>query len=165
MAEGIVGPNSEITLHFSLALADGTLVDSNFDQAPATFTLADGSLLPGFEQLLIGLAAGARATFSVPPEQGFGVFNPDNVQRIPRRLFAADLALSEGLVVSFADASGAEVAGVVTDLRGNDIEVDFNHPLAGRTILFQVKIASVRSRRIELVQDWAPLSHERKAGS
>lgn len=156
MADTSIGPGCEITLHFALALADGTLIDSNFDGAPATFTLGDGSLLPGFEQLLVGLHAGASATFDVPPAQAFGDFNADNVQRVARRLFAAEPPLTKGLVVSFADASGAETPGVVIGVDGDQVEVDFNHPLAGRTILFQVQIHAVRARRINLIQDRAP---------
>lgn len=156
MTDMSIGPGCEVTLHFSLALADGTLIDSNFDGAPATFTLGDGNLLPGFEQVLIGLDVGASATFSLPPDQAFGQFNPDNAQRIARRLFAAEPPLVPGLVVSFADANGAETPGVVIGIDGDQVEVDFNHPLAGRTILFEVRILGVRARRIELLQDWAP---------
>ncbi len=156
MADPGIGPGCEVTLHFALALADGALIDANFDGAPATFTLGDGNLLPGFEQLLVGLHAGASATFDVPPEQAFGQFNPDNVQRIARRLFAVDPPLTPGLVVSFADAAGAETPGVVIGVDGDQVEVDFNHPLAGRTILFQVQIIAVRARRINLAQDWVP---------
>lgn len=153
MSELVIGPGCEVTLYFSLALIDGAVIDSNFDTLPATFTLGDGSLPPGFERLLLGFEAGALETFSVSPEEGFGAHNPDNIQRIPRRQFAADLPLSEGLVVSFADASQVETAGVVMSADDDYVDVDFNHPLAGRTIIFRVKIKAVRQRRINLVQD------------
>lgn len=156
MFEPMIGPGSEVTLHFSLTLEDGTVIDSNFDRCPATFSLGDGSLPPGFEHFLIGLKTGACEIFTVSPGLGFGDFNPDNVHRISRRQFAADLPLTPGLVVSFADANRAEVAGVVVSLDDEYVEVDFNHPLAGRTVLFQVKIAAVRDRRINLVEDWEP---------
>lgn len=154
MSELVIGPGCEVTLYFSLALIDGAIIDSNFDTLPATFTLGDGSLLPGFERLLLGLEAGALETFSVSPEEGFGARNPDNAHRIPRRQFAADLPLSEGLVMSFADANQAETAGVVMSIDGDYVDVDFNHPLAGRAIIFRVKIEAVRQRRINLVPDW-----------
>ncbi len=138
-----IGPNSRVTLHFSLALEDGSVVDSNFGGTPASFAMGDGSLLPGFEALLVGLGAGAAQRFFVAPEQGFGLPNPTNTTTLQRQHFAADMALSEGLVVLFADAAGAELPGTVTGIDGDIITVDFNHPLAGHTLDFTVHVLAV----------------------
>lgn len=138
-----IGPGSRVTLHFSLALEDGSVVDSNFGGTPAAFTMGDGSLLPGFEALLVGLGAGAAETFFVAPEQGFGLPNPTNTTTLPRHHFAADMALSEGLVVLFADAAGAELPGTITAIDSDHITVDFNHPLAGHTLDFTVHVLAV----------------------
>ncbi|MDO6749445.1 FKBP-type peptidyl-prolyl cis-trans isomerase, partial [Gilvimarinus sp. 1_MG-2023] len=90
---------------FALKLADGQVIDSTFDATPAQLVIGDGNLPEGFESLLVGLAPGAHETFSVAPEHAFGQHNPNNVQRMKRSDFAADLPISPGLVVSFADAS------------------------------------------------------------
>jgi FKBP-type peptidyl-prolyl cis-trans isomerase SlpA len=137
-----VAAGSRIRLHFSLALDDGDVVDSNFDGQPATCVVGDGSLPEGFEQLLLGLGAGARERFVVPPEQAFGPHREDNVQVFKRGRFAG-MMLQEGLVVSFADAASAELPGVVTAIDGERVTVDFNHPLAGKTLVFQVHIIDV----------------------
>jgi FKBP-type peptidyl-prolyl cis-trans isomerase SlpA len=134
---------TRVTLHFALKLEDGEVVDSNFGRAPASFAFGDGSLLPGFERRLLGLVKGARASFTVPPEDAFGQPNPVNVQSFKRSIFAADMALSEGLVVSFADAQRAELPGVISGFSGDEVLVDFNHPLAGRSIVFEVEIIDV----------------------
>ncbi|UTW46479.1 FKBP-type peptidyl-prolyl cis-trans isomerase [bacterium SCSIO 12696] len=134
---------AEVTLHFSLSLEDGQLVDSNFEGDPATFKVGDGNLLPGFEQSLIGLNVGARERFAVPPEQGFGQPNPNNIQQVSRSSFDKDAELETGLVMTFLDANKVEVPGVVAEFDDNTVTVDFNHPLAGRTILFDVHIVSV----------------------
>ena len=139
----VVADGAQITLHFSLTLDDGAVVDSNFDGQPATFTVGDGNLLPGFEQALMGLPAGAREYLTIGPEQGFGQPNPNNLQRVERANFDADVDLQPGLVMTFLDANKTEVPGVVAEFDDQFVTVDFNHPLAGRTILFDVQILSV----------------------
>lgn len=138
----MIDENSTVTLHFSLALQDGQLVDSTFDKKPATFVMGDGSLLPGFEKCLLGLVAGDREKFVVPQSGAFGAHNPNNVQTFPRGNFS-DTELSQGLIVSFADAGGNELPGVVQSWDDKEVVVDFNHPLAGRDLVFTVEIINV----------------------
>ncbi len=141
-----IGPDTRVTLHFSILLPSGEEVDSTWNRRPATFEVGDGNLLPGFERALFGLEAGATQRLEIAPEDGFGMPHPDNVQTLDRSTFPPDLTLEEGLVVSFADAARAEVPGVVKRIDGERVEVDFNHPLAGRTLIFDVNII-----RVELV--------------
>ncbi len=141
---GVVGPGACVTLHFSLALTNGDMIDSNFDKAPVTFTIGDGSLLPGFEESLFGLVAGARREVTLEPAQAFGVVNEDNVQRFPLYQFPPDLALAPGLMVEFGDAAGNQQAGVVRSSDKQYVDVDFNHPLAGRAIRFSVHVHAVQ---------------------
>ena len=143
MIDMMIGNDTKVTLNFSLALEDGTVVDSNVDGDPVTFTVGDGNLLSGFEQAMYGLKAGDEKVITISPEQGFGQPNPNNVQEVPSTDFPPDMTLSVGLMLSFADAQGTELPGVITAIRGSKIIIDFNHPLAGRTLLFTVKIHSV----------------------
>lgn len=135
--------NHQVTLHFELALPDGEIVDSNFSGEPATLIIGDDNLPPGFEQRLIGLQAGEEATFEVPPEDAFGPRREDNIQSFKRHQFGSDYPLEPGVVVSFADAAGAELPGVVVSLDGDYVKVDFNHPLAGKSLTFRVRIVAV----------------------
>ncbi len=143
MTEQRIGPDKEVTLHFALGLETGEQVDSTFDKKPATFKVGDGNLLPGFEQQLYGLKAGDKRTLQIAPEQGFGQVNPQNVQVMPRSQFAG-MELSEGLMVSFQDAARTELPGVVKAFDDNQVTVDFNHPLAGKTLTFEVEIIDVK---------------------
>lgn len=138
-----IGPGTQVTLHFSLSLEDGSVVDSNFDAAPVTFAIGDGNLLAGFEEVLFGLQAGDEREFIIPPEKAFGPYNPQNIQEFPRKQFPADVELIEGLVLSFADAQHNELPGVVQEFDETTVTVDFNHPLAGRDIEFKVRIIDV----------------------
>ena len=138
-----VGEGRQVTLHFALKLEDGQLIDSNFDKDPVSFTVGDGNLPAGFERVILGMTAGEEGVFRIPPASAFGQPNPDNIQVFPRSRFAADIELKAGLVVSFADAGSSELAGVVTEFDNGHVHVDFNHPLAGKTLLFQVKVLQV----------------------
>lgn len=142
MTELVVGEGTEITLHFSLKLDSGEVIDSNFEGDPATFTMGDGNMLPGFEKKLSGMVSGEQETFMIKPEDGFGQSNPSNFQSMPRDQFN-DVELVEGLMMSFADAQKAELPGVVSAFDDETVTIDFNHPLAGREIIFEAKIVSV----------------------
>ena len=133
--------SSTVTLHFSLLLDNGQEIDTTRNGDAATFTMGDGSLLPGFEQALLGMCAGDAEQFTLAPEQAFGDHNPANVQVLPRTRFP-DMDLEPGLIVSFAAPDG-ELPGVVVALFDDTVKVDFNHPLSGKAITFDVAIVEV----------------------
>ncbi len=134
----------QVTLHFTVKLADQTILDSTRQKKPATLQVGDGNLLPGFEAVIQGLTAGAKEVFKLKPEQGFGMRNPNNEQLVARDQFPENMELKEGLVVSFADASQSELPGVVSGFEGDMVIIDFNHPLAGKDIIFEVEIIKVQ---------------------
>jgi len=135
--------NSKVTLHFALRLADGQVVDSTFEQTPATLVIGDGNLPEGFEKHLLGLEIGDRRTVRVGPEEAFGQLNPSNIQPFKKDQFAQAGELESGMVVSFQDASGSELPGTISTIDGDDIMVDFNHPLAGKDLDFEVEIIEI----------------------
>ncbi|WP_444757564.1 FKBP-type peptidyl-prolyl cis-trans isomerase [Pseudomonas sp. A014] len=144
MTEIRIGQNTEVTLHFALHLENGDTVDSTFDKAPAVFKVGDGNLLPGFETALFGFKAGDERKLTIAPENAFGQPNPQNVQVMPRSQFDG-MELSEGLLVIFNDAANTELPGVVKAFDDNQVTIDFNHPLAGKTLNFEVKILDVKA--------------------
>jgi FKBP-type peptidyl-prolyl cis-trans isomerase SlpA len=143
-----VSEGTRVVLNFSLSLEDGSEIDSNFTGDPVDFVVGDGSLLPGFERLLFGMSAGERHIFTVQPEHAFGMPNDNNVQEISRDSFDEDTDLEIGLLFYFADAGGGEVPGLVVSMDEEWVMVDFNHPLSGRTILFDVLIHRVEAAEL-----------------
>jgi FKBP-type peptidyl-prolyl cis-trans isomerase SlpA len=137
-----VGPHTRVTLHFSLLLANGDEVDTTRRSRPATFSVGDGSLLPGFERALFGLCAGANEQFHIPAAEAFGEVRQENLRLLPRARFGNDVVPEPGLIVSFA-ADGGELPGVVRSIEGDLVVVDFNHPLAGKALIFDVSILQV----------------------
>ena len=136
---------SRITLHFALLLQSGEEIDTTRRGQPATLTLGDGNLLPGFEAVLIGMQEGDDAQITVAAADAFGERNPANVQVMPKDRFTdfgSDQTLEPGLMISFQAADG-ELPGVVTDVYAETVKIDFNHPLSGNDIVFDVSILNV----------------------
>lgn len=144
-----IGPGTRVRLKFSLALEAGGELDST--PKPVEFQVGDGNLLPGFESRLFGLFAGARRLFKLPPEEAFGKHDPKRVQVQPRANFPG-MQLEEGLLLGFADPSGGEVPGLVAALSAETVTLDFNHPLAGRTVMFAVEIIDVAPASGEIIR-------------
>jgi FKBP-type peptidyl-prolyl cis-trans isomerase SlpA len=146
-----IGPGTKVELTFTLSLETGEQIDSTGDKT-AEFTVGDGKLLPGFENALFGLRAGDERSLRIEPESAFGLPNEENVQRIKRDSFQTNMALTEGLMMSFADAQNSELAGVIVAIDDKYVEVDFNHPLAGKLIVFDVAIKHVEQVSNEILR-------------
>lgn len=137
------GPGSRVKLHFSLSLEDGTEALSTFGEEPLECVLGDGTLRQGMEMTLYGMKAGEEACITLTPEQGWGPRDPALVHNLPRSRFPADMSLEPGQIIAFDSAGGEELAGAILSLDGEQVEVDFNHPLAGRQVVFRVKLLEV----------------------
>ncbi len=138
-----ISPESTVTLHLSLTLEDGTVAESTFDDEPLTFILGDGTLVEGLELGLYGLRPGDTQRLSLFPEQAFGLRDPEKVHRLPRADFPAEMALEPGCIIGFDTPEGEELPGMIVSTDDTSVEVDFNHPLAGRVVIFDVEIIDV----------------------
>ena len=134
---------STVTLHLSLTLEDGTVAESTFGDEPLEFTMGDGTLVHGLELGLYGLMPGDVQRLELYPEQAFGVRDPANIHAVARADFDPGIALKPGVIVGFESDAGDELAGAILALDEDSVEVDFNHPLAGHTIVFDVEIIDV----------------------
>ncbi len=139
----LIGPGSRVMLRYRMVLEDGTVADESDSEEPLEFTMGDGTLLFGLETLLRGMAAGESASLRVTPEQGFGFRDTENVHTMPRDQFPSAMSLEQGTIIGFTTPSGEEVPAMVLDADGESVQVDFNHPLAGHTLNFEVEILSV----------------------
>ena len=132
-----VQSNSAVLVHFTLKLDDGTTAESTRNNGkPALFRLGDASLSEGLEQHLLGLKVGDKTTFSLEPDAAFGVPSPDLIQYFSRREFI-------GAIMLFTAMDGSEMPGVIREINGDSITVDFNHPLAGQTVHFDIEVLEI----------------------
>ncbi|MCU4676284.1 FKBP-type peptidyl-prolyl cis-trans isomerase [Catenovulum sp. 2E275] len=140
----LINSGSEVVMHFAIRLEDGSAAESTkVHNKPAKFVMGDGSLTENFESCLLGLKAGDNKTFKLKPEDAFGLPNPDNIYHLDKNKFSADVPASVGEIIAFTQPDGQEIAGIVRDVAGNSVTVDFNHPLAGLNLEFEVEIISV----------------------
>ena len=140
-------PGSFLTLHYRLAGPAGDIINT-FGDKPATLSLGTGELSPAVEQRLIGLAEGTHATFELPAGEAFGERNPDMQQWVARKLLARmgdpDEQYAVGDVVQFPTPDGdGSYAGAVIEANETAVRFDFNHPLAGQPVSFEVQLIGV----------------------
>ena len=139
-----VGPNSYLTLHYRLADLDGTENVSTFDLSPATLQMGSGQLAETLEQCLLGMAAGKRQVFQLAATDAFGAHNPRLVERIARSALPPEIELRVNSLVEFSSPDGAgNFAGFLRELTDNSALFDFNHPLAGKALRFEVEVIAI----------------------
>ncbi|CDT55866.1 FKBP-type peptidyl-prolyl cis-trans isomerase [Vibrio coralliirubri] len=136
--------DSAVTLHFTIKMKDGSVADSteNMDK-PAKFVMGDGSLSENFEACLLGLEAGTEKSIELKAEDAFGMPNPDHIHYMDRAKFVGDSEVEVGTIMAFSGPDGMEIPGIITEIAGDSVTVDFNHPLAGQDVTFDVNILAV----------------------
>ncbi len=137
----IVQPNSLVTLNFRIALSNGTEVMTTFGSTPATLQLGNGELSPNLERCLTGVVVGQRQVFPLEAAQAFGERNPALLDKVPVASLPEEV--EEMTLVEFSAEDGSKHAGLVTEIQGDLALVDFNHPLAGHNIVFEVEVIGV----------------------
>ena len=138
-----VKPDSLITLNYRIAMEDDTELIGTFESSPATLQLGSGELAPTLESCLEDLPIGERHVFLLEPEQAFGTHNPELLKRISRSELPAESGIELMTLLEFTDPGGASFAGLVRELDEHTALIDFNHPLAGKAIRFEVEILGI----------------------
>ena len=135
--------DSKVKFHYSISLTDGTEVVSTFAETPLVCRMGDGTLAERLELCLIGMSEGDKGTFILSGDEVFGPSVGENIQCLEKTAFPANMSLSTGQVIAFTTPAGDELAGIVESLTDNEVVVNFNHPLSGQLINFQVQILEV----------------------
>jgi len=138
-----VRADSLITLHYRVATGDDVELVSTFGSTPAVLQLGSGELAPTLEQCLVGVAVGERHVFLLEPEQAFGGHNQQLVQRVGRADLPPNAAPELHGLIEFASPAGAKFTGIVRELDDAAVLVDFNHPLAGKHVRFEVEVIGI----------------------
>ena len=133
-----------VYLQFALYLEDGSVIDDSSSNNMVDFTMGDGSLLPYIEKKLLGSAAGDATQFSIAAKDGFGEYNILNSRRVTKDKFNT-VPPKCNEVIMFEDGRGGHLPGVVKEISEQWVEVDFNHPLAGKNLIFKYKIIDIKN--------------------
>ena len=136
--------DSALLVHFILKLEDGSTAESTrANGKPALFCLGDGSLSEALEKELVGRKVGDKHAFTLEPDDAFGGISPDLVQYFSRRDFNDAGEPEVGAIMLFSGRGGSEMPGVIREISGDSITVDFNHPLAGQRIQFEIEVLEI----------------------
>jgi FKBP-type peptidyl-prolyl cis-trans isomerase SlyD len=140
-----VEKNMVVSFHYTLRDTEtGDVIESSRDTGqPVVFMVGAGEIIPGLESRMMGMKTGESKTIEVPPEEAYGPHNPELVQKAPREYFQ-NVPLEVGLPLQAQTPEGRTINMVVVDFDEETVTVDLNHPLAGKTLTFEVEILSIR---------------------
>jgi len=139
----VIANGRKVSIEYTLTLEDGSVVDSNKGKQPLVYDQGEGMIIPGLESRLEGLRAGDERKFEIPPEEAYGVVDPKGIQEVPKKDVPPD-ALKVGTMLEARTEDGRSMPLVIQEIRDNTVVVNFNHPLAGKTLMFDVRVIDVR---------------------
>src|SRR6476469_219100 len=142
-----IGAKKAVTFHYSLRDDDGTVLDSSDGKQPLTYLHGEGNIVPGLEKALEGKQAGDEVKATVSPAEGYGTRDEANIQNVPRRKLPEG-KLQPGMRLQLRTPQGPIIATVVA-ISGDYVNLDGNHPLAAKTLHFEVKVVDVRDATAE----------------
>ena len=133
-----------VKVHYKGTLDDGTVFDSSRERGqPLEFTLGQGRLIKGFEAAVTGMAVGETETVTIPPEEAYGLSNNDLVRKIARAQFPSQIEAKVGAYVSTKHPDGGMLEAVITKVTEDAVTLDANHPLAGKTLTFEIELVDI----------------------
>ena len=134
-----------VGLDYVLKLEDGEVIDSSDGHQPLEFLQGHGEIIPGLEQALYGMTVGEKRHVVVEPADGYGEVDPAAIRLVPSDTFPPDLELIPGKALQMRDQQGEIFTAYVEDVRPDGVVLDFNHPLAGETLYFDVQVSTLRT--------------------
>ncbi len=133
----------EVQVHYRGTFDDGTVFDSSYERGESIgFTVGAGEMIPGFDKAVKGMKIGETKKVTIEPSDAYGEHNPDGVQAVPKESFPEDFEFEKGLVIE-GNVEDQPVRGVINEVRDDFVVVDFNHPMAGRSLNFDIELMEV----------------------
>ena len=133
----------EVQVHYKGTFDDGTVFDSSYERGESIgFTVGAGEMIPGFDKAVKGMKIGETKKVTIEPSDAYGEHNPDGVQAVPKDSFPEDFEFEKGLVIE-GNVEDQPVRGVINEVRDDFVVVDFNHPMAGRSLNFDIELMEV----------------------
>lgn len=132
---------TRVRVHYRGTLEDGSEFDTSKGRDPLEFTIGAGQVIPGFESAVADMAVGDSTTITLDAENAYGGYHEDAIQVVPVTAFTDDPY--EGAVVQLLGPNSERLAATITEIEGDDVTLDFNHPLAGKQLTFEIEIVEV----------------------
>ena len=134
---------NRVKVQFVGKLEDGTVFSEAVPEKPLEFTLGQEEIIPGFEEAIQGMEPGQNKIVRIPPEKGFGAYDPEKLVQMQRNRLAKNEPLKTGMKIGLKDSSGREFVGRVDALTATAVTLDLNHPLAGKQLQFDIRLQQV----------------------
>ncbi len=132
-----------VSLDYTLRLDDGEVADTSEGREPVQFIQGQGQIVPGLEKELYGMKIGDEKDVVVEAAEGYGEYNPEAMQMVPKDAFPEDMELEKGMGIQVNDGSGRTMVAFVDEILPEGVKLDFNHPLADETLHFHVEVAGL----------------------
>jgi peptidylprolyl isomerase len=136
-----------VKVHYSGKLDTGFLFDTSEGSDPLEFKIGSGTLITGFEEAVVGMSPGESRTVLIPPEKGYGLYREDRVFRMDRKDLPEDIVPAEGMTLEICASNGVNVPVQITEIDGDTITLDANHPLSEQTLTFEIKLLEIVESR------------------
>lgn len=134
---------STVKVHYTGKLEDETVFDSSAEREPIEFTVGEGKIIPGFEQAVEGMSPGESKTERIPADQAYGPYRKEMVMEVNREQIPSDIDLQVGQQLQIRQEGKQPMPVIVTDVSGESVTLDANHPLAGQDLLFDIQVLEV----------------------
>lgn len=132
-----------VKIHFTGRLEDGTVFDTSRGREPLEFTIGESEVIPGFEKAVLDLAQGQSTAFSLPAAEGYGPRDEELMMQVERNLFPDDIVPEVGMELELTPPEGDPVHVTVAEIAESKVMLDANHPLAGKTLYFDVELLEI----------------------
>ena len=139
----IVADGTLVKVHYT-ATIQGKVVESSREGEPMEFQAGKNQVIAGFEKALKGMEIGEKKTFQVSPDEGYGQKEPGNIREISKDRLPSDIKPEEGMLLSAKKSDGQSIPAIIVEVKKDIVVLDFNHPLAGKTLDFEVEIIDIK---------------------
>lgn len=141
--EGVVKVGSKVQVHYTGTLSDSTVFDQSRPDRPLAFVAGTGQMIPGFDKAVLGMKLNEEKSFTIPAEEAYGPKKPEMIMNVARSNLAEDLEPEIGDQITIRNEAGMAYRGKLVGISPDSLLIDFNHPLAGEDLTFDVKVVSI----------------------
>jgi peptidylprolyl isomerase len=139
-----VKKGNKVKVEYEGKLEDGTVFDASSKHGkPLEFEAGSGKVIPGFDNALVGMKKGEEKEITIKPEEGYGKPNPEMVKKVPKEQFPKDKEIKPGMMLALGLPTGQQIPAKITEVGDKEVTLDMNHPLAGKTLKFKIKVIDI----------------------
>ena len=139
----VVAKGSRVSIEYTGTFEDGTVFDTTQGREPIGFVAGKGEVIKGFDDAVVGMKRGEQKTIKITPQDGYGERDEKLQQQVPRSVFPAEMKIDKGMGFSFKAPQDQVIHATITDVSNETVTVDMNHPLAGKNLVFELKVVDI----------------------